>query len=204
MKNLFSIALFFGFALLLNSCSQEEKTSPEKQQVDLSKLDIKVKSLIDPSILFEYIDAEELRTKGEPAFVDLIKGSFDELDSRTDITQIISVVGVKDGKATVKEIHFIDLDNDRTIERHILDEGTGLYVIDTNIEGSMSNGNETAPCPSGFTLIKSCTNNRDTLPGCIGGAVQQYLTSNLTQTGDCVEVQVKVTLSGTKICGKTC
>jgi hypothetical protein len=163
-----------------------------------------MKSLGDFSILFEYSDMDDLRSKADEATINMIRDAQDELASRTDITDIIAEVKTSNGISRITEIYFVDLPNDRIVEWSIFDETSSTYTTFSNGQDAITVLRLNGQCPTGYHLIKSCSNTAENLDTCLGGAIQGHLSANLQGLGDCAGFRVSVWAANTVVCGKNC
>lgn len=186
------------------SCQNDDKVQFNEDQIDLTNMNIQMKSLGDFSILFEYSDMDDLRSKADEATISMIRDAQDELASRTDITDIIATVETGNGISRITEIYFVDLPNDRIVEWSIFDETSGTYTTFSNGQDAITVLRLNGQCPPGYYLIKACSNTSDDLNTCLSNAVQQHLTNNLQGLGDCAGFRVHVAAANTVVCGKNC
>ncbi|WP_179375292.1 hypothetical protein [Winogradskyella wichelsiae] len=197
IKNLALIVLIFN----LNSCSQEEVISKEKDLFNFSKIkiDLSKSDLGNEIKVFDYKDKKELISKIESSFGLIIKDSRELIKNDSEVSDVFINVSFKDGKATISEITEIDTKNDIIRQSFKYDDSKNSY--DAKRGGPYIA--DLASCPNEYSQVDSCSNVSGP-EECVGGAVQSYLSNNISGIGDCANIQVQVGTFTTKVCGKTC
>lgn len=200
-KKIKLLAVLF-LIISFTACSNEEKST---DKIDLTGMDIKISSRLgDDPFLFEYADLAELENKAKETAASLIEESLETINEGF-FTNVIITFSYKNGKALISEFYLLNTRDDYIEGKIADDEATQtfyapssaalLLVLDNYVNGSN--------CPQGYTMVNSCSNTGNT-KGCVGGAVESYLSSNISSVGDCANIQFKVGLLNTRVCGKTC
>lgn len=196
IKHLVIVSLIISFT----ACSNDEKSTGK---IDLTGMKIELSNdFLGNPLLFEYNDLAELENK-TAGIVELLMEESSEIIGENLYTDIVMSFKFKDGKALISEYYLLNT-RDKHIEGKVLNETNQTLSIPSStfllsMLNSYVNGSN---CPQGYTMLKSCS-NQDTGKGCIAGTIESYVSSN-TDANGCANVQVKVGLVNTRVCGSTC
>jgi hypothetical protein len=192
----------FVLLFLISTVSCEKNQELDEVKFKDFKVNLSNAKITSNPYLIVYDDIPSLLDKLDSAIDDFYADILDEKNNDPRITDVLANIKFYDGKAIVTEIYFLDASKEELINGLVFDETLGTYQqVNTFINWDIVlNG---ASCPSGYSQVGSC-NNVNNPENCISNALNQYLSANLTGIGSCVDVNIKVGLINTRICGKNC
>lgn len=201
MKTFNQLLLVSIFFLTAFSCDKQD----DESKVDMKnvKIDLSSARFGSNPVLLRYADIPELLRNLETLTNSVISDSHDIMATDRRISNVISFVNFKDGRAILTKVYYVDEVNRVVIGGYILNEETGTYTTiaygEPNWDAIINGGG----CPQGYSQLASCENLNNP-QGCVGNAVSTYMSAHLSSIGDCVTVQVNVGALNTRVCGKIC
>ncbi|AXG71786.1 hypothetical protein KORDIASMS9_04044 [Kordia sp. SMS9] len=198
--------LIKSFALIIlmvsiYACSEESTNTQDQTDIDFSNIEIDLsKSSFGKAInVFKYTDKEELLGKIDAAMHHIITDSND-LIKNSETTDLLLDINFSDGKAVILGIIEFNSDTKKILSAHYFDQKTNTYA--KSVPGDLENI-DLARCLQGYTQLASC-GNLSNPQQCVSNAVASYLSAEISNIGDCANVQVQVGTFTTKVCGKNC
>lgn len=210
MKKLLSVALVCILTLAAVSCSTEESVVMNDEESSVQKLPREHyvnlwsshnKSSITRGVLFEYASKEEAALKADAATLAVEKDFRDNLSNVVGAVEVVSNIRIFGGKGILTDFHYVDSRGD-VLESHVYNPSTDDYDV---VAGGVGDFFYVAfgACPQGYTSLAFCLYGDD-FGDCMGDAQQEFVTDNLVEEGDCINLQVSVAATGMQVCGKTC
>lgn len=178
--------------IILNSCnlqSNEELAEPINLDFTNLKIDVEI-----TNTLFT-LEEIKLQEKVNNKVAKLLKVAKETLLENKSVTNVIYSLNVENGNVRIENILLVNTNTEKVIKQQKYNS-KAIPDLDELFNGGR--------CPSGYTQLASCSNLGDGTEDCIGGALTEYLSKNLTSVGDCTNINVSVGVLSTRVCGETC